>query len=318
MLASVILCTHNRSRLLGRALRSLSRQTAAPDEFEIVVVDDGSTDGTAEVCSSAGRDMPNLRYAAMGRNCGLAAAANRGIRTAKGRLLLFTDDDCIAQRDWVKCLAASLERHPITVGAIQSPLSSYVQFCYNISQFHPFMSRPREGWARSIAGGNMGIRRSLLEQLGGFDEASRVPDMEFLFRAWSRGHRVRFVPRAVIIHDPDRTNLAAVLRNASEHASEMILLRNRFAALLRTPFLLRSPELVLLASPLIALTGTFRVYWNNPGLARYFWTGPLVFAQKLAWCWGASQGLRRKPPARPRLPSFEANPDRNEKSALGA
>jgi GT2 family glycosyltransferase len=317
MLASVILCTYNRARLLERALRSLARQTAAADEFEIIVVDDGSTDGTAELCCRAGRDMSNLRYVAMGRNLGLAAAGNKGVRSARGELLLFTDDDCITQEDWVKQLAASLVQYPITTGAIQSPLSNYIQFCHNISQFHPFMKRRTEGWARSIAGGNMGIRRSLLEELGGFDETSQVPDMEFLFRARSRGYRVRFVPRAVMIHDPERSRLAAVLRIASEHASKMILLRNRFGALLQTPFVLRSPELILLTAPLIALTGTLRIYWYNPALVPYLWTAPLVYAQKTAWCWGASQGLRRQPSAGlpPRRP--EAIPAWNEKSSLG-
>jgi GT2 family glycosyltransferase len=317
MLASVILCTYNRARLLGRALRSLARQTAAADEFEVVVVDDGSTDGTAEICSRASRDMSNLRYVAMGRNLGLAAAANSGIRSARGRLLLFTDDDCIAQEDWAKQLAASLVQYPITTGAIQSPVSNYIKFCHNISQFHPFLNRRTEGWARSIAGGNMGIRRSLLEDLGGFDETSQVPDMEFWLRAWSRGQRVRFVPRAVIIHDPDRTSLAAVLRIASEHASKTILLRNRFGALLQTPFVLRSPELILLAAPLIALTGTLRIYRYNPALVPYFWTAPLVYAQKLAWCWGASQGLRRQPSAGLPAGRPEAIPGWSEKSSLG-
>jgi GT2 family glycosyltransferase len=318
MLASVIVCTYNRARLLERALRSLARQTAPAGEFEIIVVDDGSTDGTAELCSRAGREMTNLSYVAMGRNLGLAAAANSGIRRARGGLLLFTDDDCTPQEDWVKRLAASLERHPIAAGAIQSPVSNYIKLCHNISQFHPFMSRRREGWARSIAGGNMGIRRSLLEELGGFDETSQVPDMEFLFRAQAQGHRVRFAPRAVVIHDPDRTNLAAVLRIASDRASKMILLRNRFGALLKTPFVLRSPERILLAAPLIAMTGTLRVYWNNPALVPYFWTAPLIYAQKLAWCWGASQGLRRKPSAGLPRGSLEAIPGRNEKSSLGA
>ena len=293
MFASVILCTYNRARLLERALRSLACQTAASEQFEIVVVDDGSTDGTAEVCSRAARDLSNLKYVAMGKNLGLAAAGNRGIRSARGELLLFTDDDCIAQAHWVSSLAASLAQHPIAVGAIESPVSNYVKLCHNISQFHPFMKRRAEGWVGSIAGGNMGIRRSVIDEFGGFDETSPVPDIEFLFRAWSQGYRVHFTPRAVVIHDPDRTNLAAVLKVASEHASKTILLRNRFGSLLHTPFVLRSPELIILAAPLIASAGTLRVYLNNPGLVQYFWTAPLVYAQKLAWCWGAAQGLRK-------------------------
>jgi GT2 family glycosyltransferase len=291
MFASVILCTYNRVRLLERALRSLARQTVTSEQFEIVVVDDGSTDGTSELCHRAARSLSNLKYFSMGKNLGLAAAGNRGIRSAGGELLLFIDDDCIAQEDWVKHLAASLEQHPIVAGAIQSPVSNYIKFCYNISQFHPFMKRRTEGWARSIAGANMGIRRSVVEELGGFDEMSQVPDMEFLFRARLQEHLAHFAPKAVVIHDPDRTNLATVLKIASEHASKMILLRNRFGSLLHTPFVLRSPELILLAAPLIALAGTLGIYLNNSGLVQYLWTAPLVYAQKLAWCWGAAQGL---------------------------
>jgi len=293
MLASVILCTYNRAHLLKRTLRSLARQTMAAEQLEVVVVDDGSSDGTAAVCERAGQSLSGMQYIPMSRNLGLAAAGNRGLRAARGDAFLFIDDDCIAQESWAERLTAALERHPLAAGAIQSPLSNYIKLGHNISQFHPFIERRREGWVRSIAGANMGIRRSLIEELGGFDERSEVPDMELLFRAWAKGHLVHFVPGAVILHDPDRANLANVLKHASERASKMILLRNKHGSLLRTPYLLRSPDLILLAAPLIALAVTLEIYAKNPGLVRYSWTAPLVFAQKLAWCWGASQGLRR-------------------------
>jgi hypothetical protein len=89
--------------------------------------------------------------------------------------------------------------------------------------------------------------------------------------------------------------LAAVLKHASEHASKTILLHNQYDALLQTPFVLRSPGLILLAAPLIALVVTLGIYANSPGLVRYSWTAPLVYAQKLAWCWGAARGLRENP-----------------------
>jgi GT2 family glycosyltransferase len=292
MFASVILCTYNRVHLLERALRSLACQTVTSEQFEIVVVDDGSTDGTAALCERAGRDLSNMRYVAVGKNLGLAAAGNRGLRSARGEVLLFIDDDCLAQEDWVECMTSSLERHPLAAGAIQSPVSNYIKLCHNISQFHPFMKRRTKGWAGSIAGANMGIRRLVLEELGGFDEKSKVPDMELMLRARLKGHRVHFAPRAVVIHDPDRTSLATVLKNASEHASKTILLRNKYDSLLHTPFVLRSPGLILLAAPLIALMATLEIYANNSGLVKYFWTAPLVYAQKLAWCWGAARGLR--------------------------
>jgi GT2 family glycosyltransferase len=291
MFASVILCTYNRVHLLERTLRSLASQTVPSEQFEIIVVDDGSTDGTAALCERAKRDLPSMEYVAMAKNLGLAAAGNRGIRSARGDILLFIDDDCIAQEDWVECLTASLEQHPLAAGAIKSPLLNYVKFCHNISQFHPFMKRRAEGQMESIVGANMGIRRLVLEELGGFDEKSKVPDMELLLRARLKGHRVHFAPGAIVIHDPERTSLAAVLKNASAHASKTILLRNKYDSLLHTPFVLRSPGFILLAAPLIALKVTLEIYANNPGLVKYFWTAPLVYAQKLAWCWGAARGL---------------------------
>ena len=292
MFASVILCTYNRVHLLERTLRSLACQTMTPEQFEIVVVDDGSTDGTPALCERAGRDFSNLRYVAVGKNLGLAAAGNRGLRSARGEVLLFIDDDCLALEDWVESLTSSLEQHPLATGVIQSPVSNYIKLCHNISQFHPFMKRRTEGWAGSIAGANMGIRRLVLEELGGFDEKSQVPDMELMLRARLKGHRVHFEPRAVVIHDPDRTSLATVLKNASEHASKTILLRKKYSSLLRTPFVLLSPGFILLAAPLIALMVTLKIYADGSGLVKYFWTAPLVFAQKLAWCWGAARGLR--------------------------
>jgi len=291
MLASVIICTHNRDRLLERALRSLARQTAKSERFEIIVIDDGSSDETARLVAGMRRDLSNMTCVSLAEHLGLARAANVGIRAAKGEFLLFTDDDCVAQEDWVEWLTASLAQEPLVAGAVTVPASGYIKFCHNISQFHPFMNPRRSGAIASIAGANMGIRRSVLQELGGFDERSKIPDMELMLRARSRGYRVHFAPRAVVLHDPDRTNLVTILKYSSEHASETILLRNRYRSLLKTPFVLRSPGLILMAAPLIAPVATLQIYGNNLHLARYFWTAPLVYLQKLAWCWGAARGL---------------------------
>jgi GT2 family glycosyltransferase len=291
MLASVIICTHNRARLLERTLRSLAWQTEKAERFEIIVIDDGSSDGTAGLVAGMRRDLSNMTCVSLAKHLGLAGAANVGIRAAKGEFFLFTDDDCLAQEDWVERLTASLAQEPIVAGAMTSPVSGYNKLCHNISQFHRFMNPGRSGEIASIAGANMGIRRSVLQEFGGFDERSKTPDMEFMLRARSRGYRVHFAPRAVVLHDPDRTNLVTILRYSSEHASETILLRNRYRSLLKSPFVLRSPGLILMAAPLIALVATLQIYGNNVHLARYFWTAPLVYLQKLAWCWGAAHGL---------------------------
>ena len=91
---SVILCTYNRSSLLQMSLASLVDQTLDKDSFEVIVIDDGSSDTTREVVNSFAGRLP-LRYFYQ-NNAGLAAAKNHGIYAAKGRILFFFDDDDIA------------------------------------------------------------------------------------------------------------------------------------------------------------------------------------------------------------------------------
>jgi GT2 family glycosyltransferase len=134
------------------------------------------------------------------------------------------------------------------------------------------------------------LRKSVLEDLRGFDEGSKVPDTEFILRARSQGYHVHFSAKAVVLHDPDRSRLSTVLRYSSEHAAETIRLRIKYRELLKTPILLRSAGLILLCAPFISFWVTSRIYVENPGLARYCWTAPLVYLQKLAWCWGAVRG----------------------------
>lgn len=291
MVASVIICTYNRSGLLGRVIRSLACQSVSADKFEIIVVDDGSTDGTARLCAKIGEELPNLRYISTGKNLGLACAENIGVRSAKGQFLLFIDDDCIAQKDWVECQTAALERQPIVAGAIASPVSSYIKLCHNVSQFHAFMKRRETVEMESLAGANMGLRPSVLRDLGGFNERSKAPDWEIMLRARSRGYPIYFSPEAVVLHDPDRKSLISILRHSSDHACQTVQLRKQYCSILRTPFVLHSPSLLFFLAPFIALVTTLKIFLTNWNLLRYIRTAPLIYAQKLAWCWGAAKSL---------------------------
>lgn len=293
---SVIVCSYNRSRLLERALRALSAQSLPSERFEVIVVDDGSTDDTPEVCRNLARQLPNLRYISTGANQGLSKARNAGLKAARSEYLLFIDDDCVAGPHWVERMGEALLKYDIAAGAVASPTESYLKLCHNISEFHPFMpGHKEEGPKLFIAGANMGLKRSVVEELGGFGQRT-VPaeDMEFILRARERGYEINFVHEAEVTHDPERTSLSSIFGYSVQHASRTIILRNQYRALLGTPFVLRSPYLLLAAAPVIALRVTAGIYLRNPRVARLFWTAPMVFALKLAWCWGASRGLRRR------------------------
>lgn len=290
---SVIICTYNRAHLLRRTLHSLTHQTISNDRFEVIVVDDGSQDDTAKVCEMMRYELPNLKYISAGSKISYASARNMGIETSKGDYLLFTDDDCIPAEDWVERTVDALGKVPIVAGAIASIATNYFKLCHNIAQFHPFMLGRRAGQVEFISGANMAFRRSILEELKGFKKGmGYAEDMDFILRARAMGYRIFFVPDTIVVHDPDRTTLKAILKYSADHASATIRLRNQYRSLLRTPFILRSPVLILLTSLLIAFKVTAGIYLSNRYLAKFPNTIPVVYALKLAWCWGAARGLR--------------------------
>jgi GT2 family glycosyltransferase len=292
--STIIICTYNRAKLLRRALGAIARQALRPEQFELIVVDDGSTDDTVSVCDGMRQQMPNLKYVSTGKNIGIGRAANRGLRVAKGEYLMFTDDDCVVREDWAERMRDALGSNPIVAGAIISPVSNFAKLCHNIAQFGPFSPGRKAGPIDFIAGANMGFRRSVIEDLNGFQEAKRrSPDMEIILRARLKGYQINFAPDVVVTHDPDRTTLAAIFSYASRQASSTVVLRHQYQALLRTPLILRVPVLILLASPLIAFGISSRYYLHSRDLLKFFWTMPVVYALKLAWCWGAARGLSR-------------------------
>ena len=93
---SVIVPTFNRAALLRASLESLARQSISPNEFEVVVVDDGSSDETASVCNTFSSRM-DVRYFRI-ENSGISAAKNLGVLASAGSILLFFDDDDVAHR----------------------------------------------------------------------------------------------------------------------------------------------------------------------------------------------------------------------------
>ncbi|HEY3612592.1 MAG TPA: glycosyltransferase, partial [Gaiellales bacterium] len=96
---SVVIPTHDRAGLLRDALESIARQSVAHDRFEVVVVDDGSTDDTGEICAELSGRLP-LRYLKIA-NAGIAAAKNAGILAARGAVVLFLDDDDVADPELI-------------------------------------------------------------------------------------------------------------------------------------------------------------------------------------------------------------------------
>lgn len=113
MKVTVAICTHNRARDTGEAIESVLDQSFDKEEIEIVVIDNRSTDNTAEVVNDLKlRHGSRVRYI-LENKLGLSVARNRAIREANGEYILFLDDDALASRDWVQHIVDVFESDPV-------------------------------------------------------------------------------------------------------------------------------------------------------------------------------------------------------------
>lgn len=106
---SVIICTYNRNEYLEKALNSLISQDFPPHEFEIIVVDNNSTDNTKQAIDEVKKSSPVKINYVLEKRQGLSHARNRGIREASGRIVAFIDDDAVAEKNWLKEIVATFE-----------------------------------------------------------------------------------------------------------------------------------------------------------------------------------------------------------------
>ena len=202
------MATHGRAGLLPRLVAALERQTGATP-FEVILVDDGSSDDTWETIERlAATSRLSLRGVRMPRQSGPAAARNAGWRAAEGPLVAFTDDDCVPQPDWLATLADALVHADIAQGCTQpDPAQQHL-----LGPFARTMDvRSETGYYQTC---NVAYRRSVLEAVGGFDDDLRQAgeDIELATRAIRAGATTAFCEQAVVFHDVRPSSLRDHLR----------------------------------------------------------------------------------------------------------
>jgi GT2 family glycosyltransferase len=191
------------------------RAVATGRAWEVVIVDNGSTDGTGDYLASLDRTQPKgvPVTAALERKRGLAAARNKGWRIARGEIVAFTDDDCYVSPDYVDSVLQLFENDP-AIGFVSGRVLPFDPLDYHITfqespQRREF--RPRVFIAGgAVAGANMAFRRTLLERIGGFDErlGAGTPfpceDIDAAAAALWSGASGAYDPRAVVYHHHGR------------------------------------------------------------------------------------------------------------------
>lgn len=210
---SIIMPVFNQVNLTRQCLSALAAVTHGV-EYEVIVVDDGSTDETQEFLTSLGGDVQIVRNDA---NSGFAKSCNRGAATARGRYLVFLNNDTIPLEGWLRALVDEVETHAEVAvvgskllyedGTIQHAgvVFSKVMFTpYHIYRQlpgdHPVVNRRRE--FQCVTAACTLIRREVFEAAGGFDEGylNSFEDVDLCLKIRERGWRVVYQPKSVLYH----------------------------------------------------------------------------------------------------------------------
>ena len=196
--ASVIVCSYNGGKTLDRCLSSL-KVINYPD-YEVVLVDDGSTDDTPEIAARHPW-VQNIRQ----ENKGLSFARNVGAHASKGDVIVYTDSDCMADPDWLYYLIGTLLSGNFAgVGGpnISPPAENWVQACVSAAPGGPSHVLLTDVVAEHIPGCNMAFHRWAFDQVGGFDHEYRKAgdDVDFCWRLQQSGGVIAFSPAAIVWH----------------------------------------------------------------------------------------------------------------------
>ncbi|MFP4346334.1 MAG: glycosyltransferase, partial [Anaerolineales bacterium] len=197
---SVIVPAYQAADVVGACVEALAQQSLPRPRYEILVVDDGSTDETAVVARAAGADR--VFVIAHG---GPAAARNAGIEAARGAILLFTDADCLPARDWLLRMTAPFKAPGVSgvKGAYRTEQQEIVARLAQCEFEERYDLLARQETIDFVDAYAAAFRRSALDEGGTFDVAftqANNEDVDLSYRLAEAGHRLVFNREAVVYH----------------------------------------------------------------------------------------------------------------------
>lgn len=216
--ASIIIPVFNKLELTSQCLTTLASLTTMP-EYEVIVVDNDSTDGTAEFLAALGGDVQVIRNQ---ENRGFAVACNQGAKAARGEFLLFLNNDTIPTEGWLNALVDEVERHP-DVAVVGSKLLyedgtiQHAGVAFSRTMFGPYhiyqklpadapmVNRRRE--FQCVTAACMLVRREVFEQVGQFDEGFKngFEDVDLCLKIRDLGWQIIYRPDSVVYHLESQT-----------------------------------------------------------------------------------------------------------------
>lgn len=223
---SVIVCTHNRASMLADCVDSLLNQTINKSRFEIIIVDNNSTDNTEEIAQGFAKNHNNIKYFKE-TIIGYSAPRNCGWKNATGNIVAYIDDDEIAAPDWLKSIekAFQIEEKPDIVGGIYLGKYDVIPPDWFTESMDQTDKSRRKGILNkrkdcSLAGGNIAFKKEVLGRLKGFSNDFNMKndylimgeDTDICQRAIKAGFQLFYDPSIKIYHRINENNYNIELR----------------------------------------------------------------------------------------------------------
>jgi len=285
---SIVVPVYNGEKTVVQTIECLLRQSLAPDE--IIVVDDGSTDGTREALRKFDQCIILLTQP----NSGPASARNRGVKATKSAFVAFTDSDCLPDKDWLFNLSRGFDDDRVAGvgGAVRSAIQGLTgEYVDAVRLLDP--QPDKDGAIPYLITANACFRREALIEAGLFNERFRNPggeEPDLCFRIKRLGYEFRFVERALVLHH-HRQTIKSFLKTIANYGEGLYILgrlwpdcniENPLRALIRTLVALRS------------LIRRIPKYAAQYGLSKAVYFSLLDYLRQVALLSGYLRGRRRE------------------------
>lgn len=294
-LVSVVVPAYYSDPTIAAFLESLRQQTFA--DFETIIVNSSPEDRTAKLVAER---FPAARFEQSPHRLLPHAARNRGVDLARGRLIVFTDPDCVCAPDWLGALVeASRQGHGVVVGAMDLAGATAFERAVHLCKFASWLPGGRAGRRAIAPTANALYTREVWEAAGPFRGDSFSSDTLLSWHAVAHGIHPWFEPRAVVAHR-HRGDIRSFLRERRARGEDFARLRITEEKRSRAWAALHL--LALPAIPLLELARVGRRAIHSGWTPAFVWTAPLQLAANTAWALGEARTHARilagkRPPA---------------------
>lgn len=213
---SVVMATYNRCEMLKNQIHCLLNQSFDKDRYELIIINDGSTDDTEEYLTSLAKQDSRVMYL-LQQNRGPAAARNLGVFHAQGNIIAFTDDDCLANAQWLENIYRIFQDKSIL--AIQGKTISDKKLMNPLT--HQVVNEEGDS---SMPTCNAAYQKTIFEQAGGFDESFpfQNEDADLSWRVREMG-KIVFSPEVLVVHPPRQDPFFKNAKKMKHYVSEFML-----------------------------------------------------------------------------------------------